>query len=71
MPIILSIDYSKIIVKDANDLSLFSQSQSKTAFDANAGILFNYKKLKIGVSVPQLLGNKISYIDSYNMVIIC
>jgi len=59
------IDYSKIIVKDANDLSLFSQSQSKTTFDGNAGVLFSYKKLKIGVSVPQLLGNKVTYIDSH------
>ncbi len=60
------IDFSKFIVKDANDLSLFSQSQSKTSFDGNAGLLFNWKKLKVGISVPQLLGNKITYMDNYS-----
>ena len=60
------IDFSKIIVKDANDLSLFGQSQNKTAFDANAGVMFNWKKLDVGVSVPQLGGNTIIYTNNYS-----
>jgi type IX secretion system PorP/SprF family membrane protein len=59
------IDYSKIIVKDANDLALFNNIQNKTTFDGNAGVLFSWKTLDIGVAVPHLFASKINYNTHY------
>ncbi len=56
-----AIDYSKAVTEDPNDPSLFTNAQRKTAFDANAGLAFVYKKLEIGVSAPQIANNKINY----------
>jgi type IX secretion system PorP/SprF family membrane protein len=60
-----SIDYSKAIIENPNDPSLFINSQNKTTFDANAGLAFVAKGLEIGFAAPQIANNKISYV-SYN-----
>ena len=59
-----SIDYSKAIVESQNDPSLFSNTQSKTTFDANVGLALICKNLEFGFAVPQLANNKISYISN-------
>lgn len=59
-----SIDYSKATIENYNDPSLFSNSQNKTTFDANAGLAFIYKTFEFGFSVPQIANNKISYIST-------
>ncbi|MCE3279135.1 MAG: putative rane protein [Bacteroidetes bacterium] len=59
-----TIDYSKVLVEDVSDPFLFGDSQRKTFIDANAGLAFFWKGLELGVSVPQLLGNKVQYVDN-------
>jgi type IX secretion system PorP/SprF family membrane protein len=56
-----SLDYSKAAMEDANDPSLFTNSQRSTNFDANAGLAFVYKRFELGISVPQLANNKLNY----------
>jgi type IX secretion system PorP/SprF family membrane protein len=55
------IDFSKVVVRDANDPMLYSESQSKTVFSADLGLGYTWKRLEVGFCVPQLLGNKIKY----------
>ena len=53
------IDFTKAVVKDAADPMLFSQMQRKSALDANIGVSFNWKDLRVGFSVPQLIGQHV------------
>jgi type IX secretion system PorP/SprF family membrane protein len=55
------IDFSKVVVRDTEDPFLFNTVQHKTVFSADFGLAYNWRKLEIGVAVPQLLGNKIRY----------
>lgn len=55
------IDFAKAIVVNSEDPMLFSTAQHKTIFSADFGIAYNWKKLEVGVCVPQLIGNKIRY----------
>ena len=59
-----SIYYSKAVIENPNDPSLFSNTQNKTSFDANAGFVFVLKDFEFGFAVPQLLNNKISYVSN-------
>lgn len=61
-----SIDYSKALMETQNDPSLFANNQSKTTFDANAGLAFICKGLEFGFAVPQLANNKIGYTSETN-----
>lgn len=63
-----SIDYSKVITEDASDITLFGSSQQKTTIDANAGFAFIWKGLDLNFSVPQVLGNKINFVDDTTSV---
>lgn len=58
------IDFSNAYAHDANDPLLFDQTQRKVTVDANFGIAYLWQGLKVGVSMPQLLGNKINYLES-------
>lgn len=56
------IDFSNAIVTDLNDpLVVNATGDRKTMFDMNVGLNFNYKELRFGVSVPQVLGSKLIY----------
>lgn len=59
-----SINYSSAITEVQNDPSLFTNSQSKTSYDINAGLSFFYKKLTAGFSMPQLANNSFNYTSS-------
>jgi type IX secretion system PorP/SprF family membrane protein len=66
------IDFPKARVKQAADPFLFKQPQQKTSINATAGIGYTVNKLEIGLAVPQLFGNSLSYSDNesrafYNM----
>jgi type IX secretion system PorP/SprF family membrane protein len=58
------IDFSKAIVKDANDPFLFQQVERKATFDANLGATYVWKALEAGVAVPQLVGQKVKYLNT-------
>ncbi|MFT5778152.1 MAG: type IX secretion system PorP/SprF family membrane protein [Crocinitomicaceae bacterium] len=55
------VDFDKIIVKDQYDTYLLAQMQSKAAFDGNAGFVYNWKDLNIGVSLQQLMASRLNY----------
>lgn len=55
------IDFSRAVVKDASDPMLLSGMQRKSGMDANLGVSFNWKTLRVGVSVPQLLSQRLEY----------
>jgi type IX secretion system PorP/SprF family membrane protein len=61
-----SIDFSKASVENQNDPSLFTNSQNKTTFDANAGLAFIFKDLEFGFAIPQALNNKLKYVSTYD-----
>lgn len=60
------IDYSRAVVKDASDPMLFAQMQRKSALDANIGVSYNWKELRVGFAVPQLIGQR-QELASYDM----
>ncbi|MBI2270499.1 MAG: PorP/SprF family type IX secretion system membrane protein [Bacteroidetes bacterium] len=58
------IDFSKVIVKDYTDPYLLNQNQQKYAADGNIGFTYLLKKLQVGLTIPQLMGNSIEYSDN-------
>ena len=59
-----TVDFSKAAIEDPTDPTLFFNPQRKTAMDGNAGFAFIWKGLEIGAAVPQIIGNKISYVEN-------
>lgn len=55
------IDFSKAVVKDASDPMLMSQISRKASLDANVGVSYNWKELRIGFSVPQVIGQRVKF----------
>lgn len=62
-----TLDFSKTVVENNSDPNLISDIQRKTALDGTAGLAFFVKGLTLGVAVPQIVANKINYVD-YNNV---
>lgn len=58
-----AIDYSKALAEDYSDPTLFGGVQQRTGFDANAGFAFIWKGLELAAAAPQLLANKLNYMD--------
>lgn len=59
------IDFSRSIVSDQNDPLLMNrQNQHKTVFDATLGATYVWKTLEVGIAVPQLLGNKVAFLNT-------
>ena len=59
-----SIDFSKGLIENNADPTFFTDSQNKTSFDGSAGVAFIWKGLELGAAVPQIIGNKINFIDN-------
>lgn len=55
------IDYDKLNAQDYNDPYLIGLRPTRPTFDMNVGLLYSWKDLKIGFSVPQVIGNKVKY----------
>ena len=55
------IDFSKALITDNDDPFLSQQSQNKTIFSADLGVVYIWKRLVLGFAVPQVLGNRIKY----------
>ncbi|MDP1744536.1 MAG: type IX secretion system membrane protein PorP/SprF, partial [Bacteroidota bacterium] len=62
-----TVDFSKELVENSLDPTLYNNSQHKTSFDASLGLAFTWKALEVGAAVPQIIGNKINYVDSTNV----
>jgi type IX secretion system PorP/SprF family membrane protein len=52
------IDFTKAKVVNESDPILYGDRQSKSVFNADFGLLYEWNKLQIGIAVPQLLTNK-------------
>ncbi|MGJ8661003.1 MAG: PorP/SprF family type IX secretion system membrane protein [Bacteroidota bacterium] len=52
-----SIDFDKAQVVNELDPILFGPRANRTAFNADFGVAFEWKRLQAGIAVPQLLGN--------------
>ncbi|MBI3133200.1 MAG: PorP/SprF family type IX secretion system membrane protein [Bacteroidetes bacterium] len=56
------IDFSNVVVTDPNDpVVVNAVGDRKTMFDMNVGLNFSYADLRVGVSMPQVLGSKLLY----------
>ena len=62
-----SLDFSKTFIENPTDPNLFTDAQQKTGLDANAGFAFVYKGLELSAALPQLMQNKINYVDYSNV----
>jgi type IX secretion system PorP/SprF family membrane protein len=58
-----TINFSGALVENSSDPYLFGGEEHKTVFDVNAGLALILNKFELGISVPQLLNNKINYVD--------
>lgn len=56
-----SLNFSKIIAETAVDPTLFADPQQQLTYDGNAGFALIWKDLEFGASVPQVVGNKVSF----------
>lgn len=55
------IDWSSLLAKHQADPVLLAQLRPETGFDATFGLHYAFKKLEVGFSVPQVLGNNLRY----------
>lgn len=55
------IDYNQINAQDINDPYLTGLRPTAPVFDMNVGLMYNWKDLRIGISVPQIIGAKVKY----------
>lgn len=58
------IDFSRTSAHDVNDPLLYNSNRRKITVDGNFGIGYFFKDLQVGISIPQILGNKVSYMES-------
>lgn len=58
------IDFNKLRYHDEGDQLILNNYEPETGFDATFGVNYVYKKLQIGLAVPQVLGNELAYESS-------
>ncbi len=54
-------DVKSINVEQLDDPYLVSMRPAVTSFDMNAGVAYSWNSLKIGLAVPQMIGNKVAF----------
>jgi type IX secretion system PorP/SprF family membrane protein len=59
-----TIDFSNASVRDAADPLMYGANQRKTTMDATFGVAYFWNDLSAGISVPQLLGNKVRFMEN-------
>lgn len=57
-------DFLSANVEDPTDIAILENDVNGVAFDAAAGINFGAKRFNLGVSVPQIIGNKVKLLDN-------
>lgn len=60
------INFAEATVENPNDPTILGQNKNKFYFDAAAGVQFQLSGLKLGFSVPQLLGSKVKFLNTQN-----
>ena len=59
-----SINFSEAKVIDPNDPGLYQNDGHIMGFDASAGISYYYKRLNLGLAVPQMISKNLKYFDN-------
>jgi type IX secretion system PorP/SprF family membrane protein len=54
-------DFSKIQAQTPDESTLYAQTARRSSPTANFGVTYQFKKLELGLAVPQLLAQKITY----------
>jgi len=62
----VGIDEQRIEVTDPQDPLVRNNLSNGGAFDASAGLNYSFKGLNLGVSVPQIIGNELSFVTNKN-----
>ncbi|MBW7867609.1 MAG: PorP/SprF family type IX secretion system membrane protein [Brumimicrobium sp.] len=60
------LNLSSVNVMHTDDPFLFGMRDFKATYDFNLGVLYRWKGLKVGFSVPQLIGNKVKFTKKEN-----
>ncbi|MDB5284210.1 MAG: rane protein, partial [Bacteroidota bacterium] len=60
------VDFNNAIASDADDPHLLLAGKSGIAFDMNVGLAYQWKKLTIGFSVPQVINTQAKLADQLN-----
>lgn len=55
------IDYAQLNAQDIDDPYLTGLRSTAPVFDMNVGLLYSWKDLRLGISVPQIIGGKAKY----------
>lgn len=55
------IDYDQLNAQEINDPYLTGLRPTAPVFDMNVGLMYTWKDLRIGISVPQIIGGKVKY----------
>lgn len=55
------IDYNQLNAEEVNDPYLTGIRPTAPVFDMNVGLMYSWKDLRIGISVPQIIGGKVKY----------
>jgi type IX secretion system PorP/SprF family membrane protein len=55
------VDFTKTVVLDKTDPFLNTQQISRTVGNADFGLAYNWNKLEVGFSMPQLVGNSFNF----------
>lgn len=58
------IDFSKVFVKDHQDILITNNAQRAVTADGAVGVHYQFNGLNLGVSVPQLVTGRLKYIDT-------
>ena len=61
------IDFTKAVVLDNSDPLLSSQEQVRTSVNADLGLTYIWKKLEVGIAVPQALGNTVNFQNNLDL----
>ena len=58
-----TVDYNNAIAADPGDNHLLPSTKGATAFDMNVGLAYQWRKLTIGFSIPQVAATKATILD--------
>ncbi len=58
------IDLNSVVVSESDPIFSNGYGNKKSAFDASFGLFYGFRQFYLGVSVPQLLGNKLNFSET-------
>jgi len=62
------LDFTNVNPEDKTDPLYNTSDYNKTGFESSVGALFDYKNLRLGLSMPQMLANGMKFQGQYNLL---